>query len=232
MEWLEKLLKSLRMLYQGFLLRDIFGYIFPGSLVLGFLLFQYEDHINALIKKEILQNLLNLPYSNTIGIIFAIALSYFAGISIFAIGIVTGLLRYYPHRMRRLAFHLESVQFTSNHLIARFSETRERMVILLHTSGNIAIALFLCLLISKGNKLSYLLLLFGIAALVRHWETVYNLRSFQEAVLSTHDIEISGAHKKEDCIGRYFEIGGLLGLIFKGIDCLKLACAKNKDSSV
>lgn len=199
------------MLYQGFLLRDIFGYVFPGFLVLGFMLFLFEDNINSLLQKEMFQSLLTLPHFKTVSMLFSIILAYLLGISIFAVGIFTGLLRYYPYRMSRLTFHLESVQFTSNPLIKKFSDSRERLVILLHSSGNIAISFIFCFFIFFGNTYSYFILGFGIAALLRHWETVYNLRSFQEAILVTHNIEISDAHKKEDLLGKFFEVGGLLG---------------------
>lgn len=217
MDWFERFSDAVQKLYRGFLLRDVFGYMLPGALVLGFMVIHYEDPLNTLRAKCLVQYFLAFPYVKPLIVVAAVASAYLTGISIFGLGIFLGLLRYYPPGMRRLAFHCEGVQFDCAERVMKSSQERGRLVILLHATGNFGFAILLCCFWSfvAGNHSMTLIppSVLGIAAWLRHWESVYNLRSFQEAVLDTHKITIHDQHAREDWFGSLLEYGGLFGYI-------------------
>lgn len=193
--------------------------------MLGFIVLGRDTEIMSLIEKPLVSKFLALRFSHMIIAIAALASAYLTGISIFGLGIVLGLLLYYPRDMTRWQFYLQTVQFTSNPAIKEFSVQRERIVILLHATGNFGLAVLICLLFNiflldiNADKYSLLLFaIFGIAALIRHWQTVYSLRSFQQAVITSHNAQLGQVQPyNDDSFGRFLDSGGLIGIIVNRI---------------
>jgi hypothetical protein len=228
MDWLEKFSNAVQKLYQGFLLRDVFGYMLPGALVLGFMLIRNEDLVSSIINKPLVQDFLALSYIKPVIVVAAVASAYLTGISIWGLGIFLGLLRYYPPGMRRLAFHCEGVQFNCDERVKKSSQERGRVVIILHAAGNFGCAVLLCGLLSFTTGIVWFWVVVLVGALLRHWESVYNLRSYQEAVLDTHKITIHDQPAKEGLFGEFFENGGLVGLLFTVCRWLRLKVFSRK----